>query len=197
MHNVAVNNVYRETYGIPKNLEVRKPDSWMLKAVEDSYVAERTKLLMKYTLDPNLIFFHHGLSDIDVGRWIGRIHGDHISEGAEKDLYRQKMKAINSRLINGTPNMMLMFYKSTNYLSLAPGFIHVPINFDPNELNEYLKDNLEEHRYKTSKFIEEYRQFEDVEKEIWAAISIEGIERTTDNNLIEFSKHLLAAKHLK
>ena len=197
MHNIALNNIYREKYGIPSNLEVRKPDSWMIKAIDDSYVKERTKLLIKYSIDPNLIFFHHELTDNEVGKWIGRIHGDHINDSAEKDLYREKMLMINKRLTNGTPNMMLMFYKRIEYLSIAPGFIHVPVNFDPNELNQYLKENIDEHRHKTNKFLTEYKQFEDVERDIWTTLSIDGIERVADNNLIEFSKHLLAAKHFK
>lgn len=50
----VVNNVYREHFGLPTNLEVREPDVWIKKAVKDSYVAERTRLLQKYSIDPNL-----------------------------------------------------------------------------------------------------------------------------------------------
>ena len=64
---VVINNLYREKYGLPTNLEVREPDRIMKLAVRDSYVAERTKRLQQYSLDPNLVFFHHELEDAEIG----------------------------------------------------------------------------------------------------------------------------------
>jgi hypothetical protein len=50
----VTDNIYREENNIPTNMELRDPDWWMKKAMKDSYVSERTKLLQKYSIDPNL-----------------------------------------------------------------------------------------------------------------------------------------------
>lgn len=90
-----------------------------------------------------------------------------------------------------------MFTRSKEYLASAPGFIHVPIEFSPDRLNDFLKENLELHRVKSAKFLQQYKEFEEIEKEVWAILSIDGVERVADNNFIEMNDHLLAVKHLK
>lgn len=163
---VVLKNVYRDQYGLPADLKVREPDQWVKQAVKDSYVAERTKLLQKYSIDPNLVFFHHELDDLKIGWCIRRLHGDYIKDEIEKKLHRQKLHFISEKLAERRPEMMLMFAKIKKYIAVAPGFIHVPVNFTPDNLNEFLQENLELHRHKSKKFILEYKDFEDIEKEI-------------------------------
>lgn len=51
---LVTKNIYKDQYSLPRNLEFREPDIWVKKAVQDSYVAKRTLLLQKYSIDPNL-----------------------------------------------------------------------------------------------------------------------------------------------
>lgn len=162
---LVLKNVYQDQYGLPNNLEVRPPDRWVRKAVKDSYVFERTKLLQQYSIDPNLVFFHHELEDLEVGQCIQRLHGEHLEEAARED-YKKKLRFISQKLADGIPEMMLMFGNFKEFMALAPGFIHVPTNFEVEDLNQYLKENLEDHRYKSAKFTREYKDFEEIEKEV-------------------------------
>ncbi|CAI2365814.1 unnamed protein product [Moneuplotes crassus] len=193
---LVVKNVYRDKYGLPKDLNVRPPDKYMVQAVKDSYVAERTDLLQKYSVDPNLVFFHHELEDLEIGYCIKRLHGEHL-EPEHRELFKKKLNYISQKLAVSRPEIMLMFGKFQEYFALAPGFIHVPIEFEVDEFNEFLNANLETHRAKTARFIREYKEFETIEKEVCKMLSLEGIERRMNNDFIEMQDHLLAIKHFR
>jgi ATP-dependent helicase YprA (DUF1998 family) len=143
------------------------------------------------------VFFHQDLGDEEVGRIIRFLHGDHIKDQNDLEVHRKKFQFISRRLVDKPPHMMIMFYPGKKYLSVAPGFIHVPKNFSQGDLNEFIKEQLEDHRIKTIKFIDQYKQFEEVEKEICQILSLDGIERMVENDFIYMDKLLLATKHLK
>lgn len=71
------------------------------------------------------------------------------------------------------------------------------MHFDPDSLNDFLKENLEIHRSKSAKFIQKFQEFEQIEDEIRKLIPINRLERKLDNSLIDMDNHLLAAKQLK
>ena len=62
--------------------------------------------------------------------------------------------------------MMLMFAKWQEYAAISPGYIHVPMTFDTDSLNDFIKNNLEIHRQRSAKFVLNYQEFEEVSEQI-------------------------------
>ena len=53
-NDLIASNIYRLEHGIQSNIKMREPDRWVKKAVDDSYVTERTRKLQQYSIDPNI-----------------------------------------------------------------------------------------------------------------------------------------------
>jgi len=137
------------------------------------------------------------MDDPEVGKTIHRLHGDHIKNEDARETHRKKLRYLSQKLVERRPEMMIMFYKGKDFHAIAPGYIHVPMNFAPDELKNYLNEHLEIHRMKSAKFVDQYEQFEALEKELCEMLSINGIERTAENDILQMDSLLLGIKHLK
>jgi len=59
----AIMNVYRNKYGIPQDLMVRKPDVEIRMALKDSEAIAKIQKMAERSIHPSLIFFEKDLED--------------------------------------------------------------------------------------------------------------------------------------
>jgi hypothetical protein len=52
---------------------------------------------------------------------------------------------ISQILMNNSPRIHLMFTPKSTYESTMPGFFTIPLKFEINELEEFVKEKLVEH----------------------------------------------------
>ena len=62
---------------------------------------------------------------------------------------------INSMLSAGSPQLSLMFHgrKNQYLIRRVAGFIHVPYNFTPKQLKDYVEENANEARHHAKEFV--------------------------------------------
>lgn len=59
-------NIYRKRYGIPDDLMVRKADTDIRMAVNDSKALQKLSNMLENGIHPSLIFFEKGLDELKI-----------------------------------------------------------------------------------------------------------------------------------
>ena len=78
--------------------------------------------------------------------------------------------------MNSRPHLSIMFTADKDFSIKMPGYFHVPMKFKVESLEKFIDDNFIEHSTATAKFIEEYKWFEEIEKEVVKLLSIHHLE---------------------
>lgn len=125
---------------------MRKADPMMKYVVANSEAFKRASNMQENALHPSLMFFAKDLNEHQVQKCIGILQGDKLKV-EETNAHNIVLRDIGYTLTSNNPNIYLMFSKTTQYSwDTIPGFITVPYEFAPKELQVYINSNIDQCR---------------------------------------------------
>ena len=98
----TLDNLYRQMYGFPKDMDARKPDRLLQIALNSSEVFEKGRSLLEHSLNPSLIYFEEGTHPMQISKVMKTIHVG--SDGPEAPRV-QAWRKISDSLITGKPKL--------------------------------------------------------------------------------------------